>query len=145
MTEPVHYPPSRSDRTHGRCKMCEHHAADHVGIVYRWRGKRGMRRRDAYCPRCGEHLQQTAVGAMANVRILDEWPLFDKIEAAKQRGTAAAANVQISHGMNDDEVADVLRRQNLVRIRHAIAKLPDTDPRHIEAKKELEALEKGEQ
>ncbi len=141
MTEPSHYPPSRSDRTHGRCKNCESHARDQVGIVYRWRGKRGQRRRDAYCPRCGEHLQQTAVGAMANVRILDEWPLFDKIEAAKRRGEP----LHIGHGMDDAEVDEVLRNQNLVRLRHAVNHLAETDPRHIEAKKELEALEKGEQ
>lgn len=80
-----HYPASRSDRTHGRCKACERRAGEAVGIVYRWAGTRGRRRRDAYCPQCGTHLQQTAVGAMANVRILDKWPLFDHQAARKLR------------------------------------------------------------
>lgn len=77
------YPASRSDRTHGRCRACE--ARTGMPTVYRWRGTRGQRCRDAFCPVDGQNLRRTAVGHMPFVRILDEWPLFDANKAARLR------------------------------------------------------------
>jgi hypothetical protein len=56
----------------GRCKPC--------GVVYQWNARPGMRRRDAWCPRCKRRLTGTAVSLVTNPNIVDELPLFGKYE-----------------------------------------------------------------
>lgn len=86
-----------------------------------------------------------AVSIAARDGLTDEQVLKHAVESATSALGVVRANQQLEArtAYTEDEVRDIKRQQDVVKWKHAIAKLPADDPRHVAAKAALKKAGEG--
>jgi hypothetical protein len=86
-----------------------------------------------------------AVSIAARDGLTDEQVLKHAIESATSALGVVRANQQLEAktAYTDEEVRDIRHQQDVVKWKHAVAKLPADDPRHVAAKAALKKAGEG--